>query len=389
VSARTAGRLALVMAAVAVLLFSTAVALFVAGSGWHGNRMFSLLFLLVYSVLGFVIASRQPRNSIGWIFCGSAVVSGLSTLSDAYANYWLDGMGSRWLGEAAASFESAAWVPGVVIPATFLLLLFPAGRPLTPRWRWVVWCAGFAVACGFASEIMHAGPLEDYPTIRNPFGVDSSIIDAFQGLSFLLLAVAVVGSPLSLVLRLRRSAGLERQQIKWLMWAGSVAAVTVLLGSTVGYEYAGAGVSNAVIMTSILTLPVATGIAILRYRLYDIDVVINRTLVYAALTATLAAAYLGSVLLFQLVLSGLTSDSGLAVAGSTLAVAALVRPARARIQEAVDHRFYRRRYDAQRTLDAFTASLRDQVDLGTLSGELSAVVGETLQPAHVSLWLRS
>jgi MFS family permease len=387
-SGRTAGRLALVLAGLAGLLFATAVGLYAAGDGFESSRLFSLVFLVVFSVLGFLVASRHPGNAIGWIFCGCAVLSGLSTLADAYANYWLDGHGAAGLGRAAAAYETAAW-PALLIPVTFLLLLFPTGRLLSPRWRWVGWCAGLGIAGAFATSITAPGRLEDYPGVENPLGVEGWVPEAAMGLAALMLLIAVVGSPASLVLRLRRSAGLERQQVKWLMWAGAVAGVTFLVGSTAGYEYAGPGASNAAILTGMLMLPLATGIAILRYRLFDIDVVINRTLVYTALTVTLAAAYLASVLLLQLVLGALTSDSGIAVAGSTLAVAALFRPARARIQAAVDRRFYRRRYDAQRTLESFSARLRDQVELGALNSELRAVVSETLQPAHVSLWLRS
>jgi hypothetical protein len=384
---RTARRLALGLVALTVALMVSGQALAIAADT---ERLDVLIwaFAVVFSLVGTLVATRHPGNAIGWIFLSVGVAAGLGALTGGYADYWVGGHGgSKALGEAAAAYASSSWIAFVLVPATFLLLLFPDGRLLSPRWRWVAWSASAGIAGAFVSGILTPGPLEDYPEIVNPFGVSSSALDLFTGLMFLLLLVGVPGSAASLIVRYRRAAGEQRQQIKWLALAGGLVAVAVPIG-TLGYDVWGETVSNVMIMLSVLGLPVAAGVAILRYRLYDIDVVINRALVYGALTATLAGAYLASVLVLQLALSGLTEDSGLAVAGSTLAVAALFRPARTRIQEAVDRRFFRRRYDAARTLESFSARLRDQVDLAALDAELRGVVAETMQPAHVSLWLR-
>jgi MFS family permease len=383
----TARRIALGLAGLAVGLLVAGFALFAAGRGIHGSRVYSALGVAVFSTVGVVIAARHPSNPIGWLFCAVAVAAGLGTLSDAYASFWLDGRGSRGLGQAAAVYEDNGWVPGVLVPVTFVLLLFPDGRLLSPRWRPVAWSAAVGMV-GFAvGGVLAPGRLEDFPGVANPYGVDSPARDVLLAIAAPLLVVGVVASPVSLVVRLRRSHGAERQQLKWLAWAGALAGVVVVVGS-VGYDVWGEGISNAAILLSVLALPVATGVAILRYRLYDIDVVINRTLVYSVLTATLAGTYLVSVLVLQLVLSAVTRDSSLVVAGSTLAVAGLFRPARARIQALVDRRFYRRRYDAQRTLEAYARRLRSQVELEALTTDLAGVVRETLEPAHVSLWLR-
>jgi hypothetical protein len=233
------------------------------------------------------------------------------------------------------------------------------------------------------------GPLEDYPRVDNPLGIEgagSDVLKAFRVLGFPLFMVAAIASGASLVVRFRRSNGVERQQVKW-MAAAATFTVAAWITTAIFDQVLGIDISG-LLTVGLLALPAATAIALLRYRLYDLDVVVNRTLVYGALTATLVAAYLGLVLLFQLLLEPLTASSDLAIAGSTLAVAALFRPARNRIQELVDRRFYRRRYDAGRTVEAFSVRLRDQVALDALSDELRDVAQRTLEPAHVSLWLK-
>ena len=382
-------RLAWTVAILAGLTFATGLGLSIAGDRVRTVTTGSGAAIVIGSaVVGGLVASRQPRNAIGWLFCGIAVAGSLMILSHEVAESWLDGGGvPAALGKTAAWYGDVSWIPAILPAATFLLLLFPDGRLPSRRWRSVAWCAGLGIALLFVADSLSPGPLDDYPRLANPYGVDSPVREAAMAISALLLLAAMIGSPLSLIRRFRRSRIEQRQQIKWLALAGAAATATFGL-ALAGYDLWGDTVANGAIMLSIALLPVAAGVAILRHRLYDIDVVINRTLVYGALTAILGAAYLGSVLLLQLALSPVTESSDLAIAGSTLAVAALVRPARSRIQTLVDRRFYRRRYDAQRTLASFAVRLRDEVALDALSVELRAVVVETMQPAHVSLWLR-
>jgi hypothetical protein len=377
------------LAALAIFLMLAAEIFALATGGGGSIDVFIWAIAITFAGVGSLIASRHPDNAIGRIFLWAAITAGIASLASSYANHWVDsGDGPALLGRTAAEYGDVSWVPWILLPSTFLLLLFPDGHLLSRRWRPVAWCAALGIAGTFVTQGLHAGRISDYPQVTNPYGVDSPVVDPLSGLALLLLAVGIAGSSASLIVRFRRARGEERQQMKWLAFAGAVAGVCVIVFTAL-YETVGEDVANSAIMLSVLGLPLAAGVAILRYRLYDIDVVINRTLVYGALSATLAAAYLGCVLLLQLLLNGITGDSGLAVAGSTLAVAALVRPARARIQAAVDRRFFRRKYDAAQTLEAFSARLRDQVDLGTLNAELSSVVHDTLQPVHVSVWLRS
>ena len=285
-----------------------------------------------------------------------------------------------------------SWTPyvGLGITAAFLLLLFPDGRLPSRRWRPVAWLAAGSLVALFLGSFS-PGPLggfDDITSIENPFGIDRAggFFDSLEGSTgWTLLVVSILASASSFVLRLHRARGDERQQLKWFAYAATLlAAGFITLSATDGESWIGA----APLVAGLVALPLAIGIAILRYRLYEIDVIIRRTLVYGAVTAGLAGLYFGIVLALQQVFSSFAGGSDLAVAVSTLAVAALFGPARRRVQHAVDRRFYRRRYDAQRTLETFSARLRDEVDLDALGTELRTVVRDTMQPSDVSLWLR-
>jgi hypothetical protein len=359
----------------------------------QGER-FGLLVALGFPLVGALIARKRPDNPIGWLLLAMGLVFGAGLFADSY----VESGATALIGPVAwySAWTLYLWLGlGVVI----LPLVFPDGRLLSPRWRWVLRTAVAAIVLSFIGIGFKPGPLDtnQKPDIQNPVGIPAlkGTLEVVNVIGEVLFIAAILGAIASVVVRFRRSRGEARLQLKWFAWVGGVMIVGFLLASitaALGDDSPLAVVGNigwpVGLFALIVGIPVATGVAVLRYRLYEIDVVINRTLVYGLLTATLAAAYLGSVLLLQLALGPVTSGSSLAVAVSTLGVAALFRPARARIQNVVDRRFYRHKYDAARTLEDFSVRLRDQVDLDELGGELRGVVRDTMQPTHVSLWLR-
>jgi hypothetical protein len=351
------------------------------------DTVFALATILTFSVVGAIIASRQPRNAIGWIFCGIGLLVGINSLAGGYAEYRLSGGYGPWnLAETAAWFSSWSWTLWLYVPTTFLLLLFPDGRLPTPRWRPVAWCAALGVIGFVAGSALNPGPLEDFPQITNPYGVDSPILGAVTVAGAILASASMVASAVSLIVRMRRAGRVERQQIKWLAYGGAVVVGAIFVSGVISIW--SQDVAIALIGFGLLGVPIFTGVAIARYRLYDIDIVINRTLVYGALTAALVAVYFGGVAALQALFRALSGqESTLAVVASTLAIAALFNPLRRRVQSFVDRRFYRNKYDARKILEAFSLRLRDETDLGALNDDLVGVVAETMQPAHVTLWL--
>jgi hypothetical protein len=356
--------------------------------GADDTVILTLVTVLAFSVVGAVVASRRPRNAIGWLFCSVGLVEGLDTLARGYAEYWLtSGWGPRSLGETAAWFSSWAWIMSGGVPVTFLLLLFPDGRLPSPRWRPVGWLAGLGTIGLFMGYALQAGPLEDFPQIVNPYGIDSPIVGTVTVAGGLVVVGSFVASAISLIVRARHASSEQRQQIKWLAYGGAVVVGTMLVSGFVSIW--SVRVSIGIISVALLGIPLFTGIAIVRHRLYDIDILINRTLVYGSLTAMLVLVYFGGVALLQSALRGLTGqESTLAVVASTLLIAAIFSPLRRRIQGFIDRSFYRSKYDVRKTLETFSAKLRDETDLNALSDDLVGVVRETMQPAHVSLWLR-
>jgi hypothetical protein len=394
-SNRTAARLAWSIWALCVPLtvFGGLLSL-LTGSGQigAGSGLAILLgvLLLTFPTVGALVASRRPENPIGWIFCAAGLVFGVGILSESYAKYALHASSAPLFGVQYAAWLSSWTGPGLLLAAAFLFLLFPDGRLPSRRWRLVAWMAAIGSSLNALGVAFEPGPLEANRSIANPVGIGGTlggVVEVLGVVGAVVLNVGVLLSGISLILRLRRARGVERQQLKWFVFSAAMMG-----GGFVASVLFSSGLVNSIAwflgILGFSVLPAATGIAILRYRLYDIDQIINRTLVYGPLTVSLVAVYFGGIVLLQRVFVVLTGErSTLAVVASTLLIAALFNPLRRRVQEFVDRRFYRRKYDAAKTLEAFSAKLRNETDLEALNDELAGVVRETMQPEHVSLWL--
>ena len=368
------------VATVLLVLLSTVIS--VGRDLWSDVVLYAVLPLNLATV-GALVLSHNRGNRIGWIFSALGLYIAVAEVGEGYGLLAADwGLQGADLGTWLITWS---WV-GEIVAWTVIAAVFPDGRLAARRWRWVLWFAGVGFMLATIGFALGPDSNSYFQGGLNPFLVDHVVIRAVQLGGVLLIVASLIGAAVSLVQRLRRARGVERQQLKWFALAASLTAllapvVIALWQRTPVVAVVGALMFNA--------LPVATGIAILRYRLYNIDIVIKRTLVYSTLTVALVATYLVLVLVLQVLLLPLAGDSDLAVAASTLTVAALFRPLRAAIQGVVDRRFFRSRYDAARALEDFSATLRSELDLDTLGTDLRSVVHDTMQPEHVSLWLRT
>jgi hypothetical protein len=368
--------------------------------GFDGGPRAGIAFFLVYSgglllygllcaSIGALIIGQRPSNPIGWLLSAAGLAIVLNMLSQEYtilANFTAPG---RWpAGAWAALAASNVWV-FTFWSLLWLIALFPDGRLPSPRWRWVPWLNHLfviiTVGSGLSEDPMSSGFYLPNPL---PIAWPGWFSPLLSSLAIMTMALAFLSVLFLVVTRFRRSRGVERQQFKWLALAALLTNAVLLLGLALGWN-AGAIAGQVMINYSVIFLPLGIGVAILRYRLYDIDIIIRRTLIYTALTVALGLFYFGAVILLQSAFRVLAGQSNqLAIVISTLLIAALFVPLRRRIQAAIDHRFYRRKYDAGQILATFSQATRDEVDLSRLTEQLLEVVQETVQPANLSLWLR-
>jgi hypothetical protein len=374
------------------------------GTGGISTPVWAILPFLPFLIVGPLIASSRPKNPIGWL---SLAVGILWMLNNIASSYMLIGLRMADPGSVpypVAVGSMAGWLgpTAALLFGTFPILLFPDGRLPSSRWRPVAWLCGLVIASTIVLTTLAPGPLSDLRSVNNPFGLEGHpwVADLIGAVG-LLFPLCLLISASSLILRYLRSDEEVREQIKWLAFAASVIALAIFFAVVQGTFFASDSAGSAdplwgkllqdALTFSFAGIPIAIGFAVLKYRLYGIDVVINRALVYGSLTLLLALVYFGGVTGTQALFQTLTSQERLpqlTVVISTLLIAALFNPLRWRIQSFIDRRFYRRKYDARKTLEAFSTRLRDQTDLQALNSELTRVVRETIQPEHVSLWLR-
>ena len=352
---------------------------------------------LSYSSMGALLGARLPGNLIGWLFLAFGLATSIAILAEAYSLRALDA-DALPAGTAALAFSGAIYGPVQFSVVLGLLLLFPDGRLPSPRWRPVAIVATVAAGAFILLASLSAGTLnamDPAQSVENPYVVTGTFDAAagfVRGASAIALLCVTAAALVSLILRFRYSSGTLRLQLKWFVGAATL-VIASLPVQAVLWQQSGLWASAAtgvLFGSSISTLPLATGLAILRYRLYEIDVIIRRTVTYMVLVVTLGAGYLTGIWLLGSLLRSLTGASGaVAVTVTTLAVWAAFQPLRRRVQTVVDRRFARSRYDAAHTLDAFGVRLRDQVDLEALKADMLQVVHQTVQPGHATLWMRT
>ena len=353
-----------------------------------GFRGYWDLVAPVFATAGLLVARRQPRNSIGWLLLLAGLTTGYGGFAQEYAIHAvIVAPGSLPGAVAVAWLASWTWTFSSGPLLTLVPQLFPTGQPISPRWRPLVWAGASFIPLAFVIFTLRPGPIENATFLENPLPATGAVA-AFRDLILVpappLMAGVVLASAASMIVRFRRARNVERQQLKWMVSAAmlcGLAFVSMIVTNT-------SKASEIAMVAALTTVPVAMGLAIRRYRLYDIDLVINRALVYAPTTAAIAVAFFAGIVVLQAVLRPLTGGSEVAVAVSTLASVALFQPLRVLVQRAVDRRFYRSRYDAARILDDFSVRLRDQVALDAVRADLLDAVRETVQPAHASVWLR-
>jgi hypothetical protein len=387
-----AARLAWTLVGFSAAVLATGI-LFHVSSGDIEGAPLAIVFgtaMMAFPIVGALIVSRHPGHAIGWLFLAAGLANSLQILFSGYGSYSLGAVPLRLPGGVVASWlADVIWLPSVAVATTFLFLLFPDGTLPSRRWKPVAIAAVGGTAL-VALSLLLEPTLYEHPNISAPLALPKAAEPALgfaATVGFFLWAGATLTAVVSLVLRLRRARGEQRQQIKWVAFA-ALTAVLVLVPTFFLETPEPLAFLEAL---ALLAIPTSVGVAILRYRLYDIDRIINRTLVYVVLSALLVGIYVGAAVGLGALIRSVTGqeNNSLVIAASTLAVAALFRPARRGIQGFIDRRFYRRKYDAARTLEIFSTRLREQVDLDSLAGELVGVVRDTMQPAYVSLWLRS